>query len=107
MSSLQVSLNAAKSNKKKRATKKQYKCSYCGKIWKKKNDLTKHIRMHTGERPFQCEYCPKAFKQKHHLTKHIRTHIGEKPYKCHYCDKRFRYVWNRIGHVDKVHSDRL
>ncbi|KFM71028.1 Zinc finger protein 16, partial [Stegodyphus mimosarum] len=36
-----------------------------------------------------CDICGKSFRYKEYLKKHIFTHTGEKPYKCNLCSKAF------------------
>ena len=51
------------------------KCRFCGKIFKGLYYVTRHERIHTGERPYRCETCGRGFAQKGNLNAHRMIHI--------------------------------
>lgn len=51
---------------------KRHICQYCGKRCMKPSDLTRHIKIHTGEYPFECPTCKKRFREKFNLNAHFK-----------------------------------
>ncbi|KAL8578370.1 hypothetical protein ACOMHN_031744 [Nucella lapillus] len=67
------------------AGKPHFVCDTCGKVYLRKETLTKHMKTHLGLKPYQCTECQKSFTQKIHLTVHSRLHTGSRPFQCRTC----------------------
>jgi uncharacterized Zn-finger protein len=65
----------------------------CGKIFRYKSEILRHITTHSEYRPYVCNIpgCNKGFKRRDALDNHIRTHTKEKPFICSHdgCDLKF------------------
>ncbi|XP_040179340.1 zinc finger protein 184-like isoform X2 [Rana temporaria] len=77
---------------------KMVSCSDCGKMFSCNSYLSRHQRLHTGEKPFTCSECGKSFSWMSSLVTHKRTHLGEKPFTCKQCGKRFSDYSGIIKH---------
>lgn len=66
-------------------------CHVCGKMFKRKEHLAQHIKLHLGLRPFKCDEpgCNKSFSRKEHLLRHVVSHTGQKMFNCEFCQKLF------------------
>ncbi|RUS89699.1 hypothetical protein EGW08_002517 [Elysia chlorotica] len=74
----------------------------CDRRFSRSDELARHIRIHTGQKPFQCPICCRSFSRSDHLTTHKRTHTGEKPFSCDVCGRKFARSDEKKRHA-KVH----
>ncbi|XP_050067396.1 zinc finger protein 431-like [Anopheles maculipalpis] len=81
-----------------------YECQLCSKTYKQGNELKEHLLTHSREKHFKCTECSKQFSSRNGLYVHLKVHRGEKPHACPHCDKRFTTSSERISHVRHVHS---
>ncbi|XP_037075818.1 transcription factor hamlet-like [Pollicipes pollicipes] len=82
--------------------KDRYSCKFCGKIFPRSANLTRHLRTHTGEQPYKCKYCERSFSISSNLQRHVRNiHNKEKPFRCPLCDRCFGQQTNLDRHLRK------
>ncbi|XP_061197166.1 histone-lysine N-methyltransferase MECOM-like isoform X2 [Saccostrea echinata] len=86
--------------------RERYSCRFCGKVFPRSANLTRHLRTHTGEQPYKCKYCERSFSISSNLQRHVRNiHNKEKPFRCELCDRCFGQQTNLDRHIKKHETD--
>ncbi|CRK91402.1 CLUMA_CG005075, isoform A [Clunio marinus] len=99
-----LSSNSAMTNK----NKDRYACKFCGKVFPRSANLTRHLRTHTGEQPYSCKYCERSFSISSNLQRHVRNiHNKERPFKCALCERCFGQQTNLDRHLKKHEADAI
>lgn len=44
---------------------------------KLKDELTRHLRKHSGDKPYKCDNCEKKFSRSDHLQLHSKRHLNQ------------------------------
>jgi len=92
------------------APKPENVCAICKKVFSRKADCNRHLRLHSGIRPYPCEVagCGKRFAQYTALKTHRNVHTGLKPFKCEFvgCNATFGDPSSCARHRREIHHPR-
>ncbi|XP_071432678.1 zinc finger and BTB domain-containing protein 8A-like isoform X2 [Pithys albifrons albifrons] len=74
----------------------RFQCPFCTHTVKRRADLKRHLRCHTGERPYPCEACGKRFTRLEHLRNHFQTIHQAGKLICRKCKRRLTELTGRV-----------
>uniref|UniRef100_A0A0B7BG16 C2H2-type domain-containing protein n=1 Tax=Arion vulgaris TaxID=1028688 RepID=A0A0B7BG16_9EUPU len=82
-------------------------CTHCFRTFTAKNNLNRHMRRHTGQRPYECSQCSRSFFRRDDLKGHMLRHSYNKPFRCSLCKKGYTDRACVKNHMAKEHRSRL
>uniref|UniRef100_A0A1I8HV08 C2H2-type domain-containing protein n=1 Tax=Macrostomum lignano TaxID=282301 RepID=A0A1I8HV08_9PLAT len=72
----------------------------CDRRFSRSDELTRHLRTHTGQKPFQCPLCSRSFSRSDHLTTHTPdSHRVKNRSLCDHCDRSVREIRREKTHA--------
>lgn len=83
---------------------KPYVCEKCGNKFRHCSNLLRHRLLHE-ERKNICSYCGKGFITKYDLSMHEKIHLHKREYTCNLCPKNFNTRKNLGTHKLICHTD--
>lgn len=88
---------------------REKKCDICGLRLRSNSHLSRHKRVHSGEKPYSCPTCGQKFAQRYNMMTHYKVHQGihrpTKTHKCTECNSNFKSKAKLQDHIKSVHEE--
>ncbi|XP_052818907.1 zinc finger protein 383-like isoform X2 [Mya arenaria] len=91
--------------------RKEFTCSFCGKVFKTSGSLKSHVNVHTCGKVFKCERCDKSFLRHsswyiHNRAVHFENfEEGKIKSSCRYCKEKFKNSNRLFQHIKQNHYE--
>ena len=81
-------------------------CKICGRGFMVRSYLSRHMKLHSGNRPYKCHFCPMTFYRNDRLTTHENVHTGNRPYVCNVpgCQMQYSHQTSLNHHLKVSHG---
>lgn len=63
----------------------QFTCLVCLSTFTSRNNMKRHIRLHSGIKPYSCQRCQESFSRNDDFKRHLLKHTFQKPFRCAIC----------------------
>ena len=84
-----------------------YTCFVCLNTFTSRNNMTRHIRIHSGTKPYSCPRCPERFTRKDDVKRHILRHDFNKPFRCALCNMGYTEKTTMKVHFERDHGSNV
>ncbi|KAH3855312.1 zinc finger protein 774-like [Dreissena polymorpha] len=81
-----------------------FTCLICLSTFTSRNNMKRHIRLHTGVKPYRCHKCSESFSRNDDFKRHLLRHTFQKPYRCVACQTGYADRTGVKTHMMKEHG---
>ncbi|XP_050093600.1 zinc finger protein 90-like [Anopheles aquasalis] len=82
-------------------------CMFCNKLYRGRNTLKKHLKIHFQLKNYNCTFCDRAFTDRSSLRLHEVRHTRIKAFKCDQCDRSYFSSSELKQHCNMQHGDKI
>ena len=84
-----------------------FTCLVCLATFTSRNNMKRHIRLHTGVKPYSCHKCPESFSRNDDFKRHLLKHTFQKPFRCALCKTGYSDRACVKSHMMKEHNSKV
>lgn len=84
-----------------------FTCLICLSTFTSRNNMKRHIRLHTGVKPYVCHKCPESFSRNDDFKRHLLRHTFQKPFRCAICQIGYSDRSSVRMHMLKEHTSSM